>query len=114
MGIVIHLHTITNYIFKKTFCQEVIFNFLNWTFCFFYYILFMISILNILWGIHMKIAIIDDDQNDREYLITYIKNYGQNHPFPFSIDTFSSGELFLKNSMYNEYSIIFVDIYGRN
>lgn len=32
----------------------------------------MISILNILWGIHMKIAIIDDDQNDREYLITYI------------------------------------------
>ena len=59
----------------------------------------------------MKIAIIDDDQNDREYLITYIKNYGQNHPFPFSIDTISSGELFLKNSMYNEYSIIFVDIY---
>lgn len=54
----------------------------------------MISILNILWGIHMKIAIIDDDQNDREYLTTYIKNYGQNHPFPFSIDTFSSGELF--------------------
>ena len=50
----------------------------------------------------MKIAIIDDDQNDREYLTTYIKNYGQNHPFPFSIDTFSSGELFLKNSIYTE------------
>ena len=59
----------------------------------------------------MKIAIIDDDQNDREYLTTYIKNYGQNHPFPFSIDTFSSGELFFKNSIYTEYSIIFVDIY---
>lgn len=54
----------------------------------------MISILNMLWSMHMKIAIIDDDQNDREYLTTYIKNYGQNHPFPFSIDTFSSGELF--------------------
>ena len=59
----------------------------------------------------MKIAIIDDDQNDREYLTTYITNYGQNHPFPFSIDTFSSGELFFKNSIYTEYSIIFVDIY---
>ena len=53
---------------------------------------------------HMKIAIIDDDQNDREYLTTYIKNYGQNHPFPFSIDTFSSGELFLKNSIYKRKS----------
>ena len=71
----------------------------------------MISILNMLWSMHMKIAIIDDDQNDREYLTTYIKNYGQNHPFPFSIDTFSSGELFFKNSIYTEYSIIFVDIY---
>lgn len=59
----------------------------------------------------MKIAIIDDNQKDREYLTKYITTYGQTHSFLFSIDAFPSGELFFKNSFYNDYSIVFVDIY---
>ncbi len=61
----------------------------------------------------MKIAVIDDISTDIELTSKHIHTYFVKHciDMPFAIETFQSGEEFLKVFKRNSYDIIFVDYY---
>lgn len=59
----------------------------------------------------MKIAIIDASIDDQNTLISYLHTYEQQSACSFSIDTFLTGEDFLKNFQPMQYAIIFLDVF---
>ncbi len=59
----------------------------------------------------MKIAIIEDSIEDQTILISYLKTYMESSSLVFSIDTFSSGEEFMKTFTAGKYALIFLDIF---
>ena len=61
----------------------------------------------------MKIAICDDDEQDRENTCNLVNTYLDLHHFHIKIDQFSSGEEFLSGET-GEYGLVFMDIFMKN
>ena len=59
----------------------------------------------------MKIAIVDDDVNDRELLIQLIKASLEHEAYTLDITQFDSGESLLEAFEPEQFDICFLDIY---
>lgn len=61
----------------------------------------------------MKIAIIDDCNEDRTSLTAACLNWADAHNIRLACDCYPDGETFLKNFMHGKYHLLFMDIYMR-
>lgn len=59
----------------------------------------------------MKIALVDDSEQERQELFTYLNEYADNHQLEISIDCFESGEAFLAVFRAGSYDLVFMDIF---
>ena len=59
----------------------------------------------------MRIAIVEDDKKDMEQLVDVIKAYAAGHEISLELDTFASGEDFLRAFAPQKYKLIFFDNY---
>lgn len=58
----------------------------------------------------MKIAVCEDNAQEREAICAYIRDYCEQHGFLASVDSYTSGEALLAAYPEESYSIIFLDI----
>ena len=59
----------------------------------------------------MRISICEDTELDLEYLISYLKRYGECHNLEIEIFTFKRADKFLENLKNNDYDLFFLDIF---
>lgn len=59
----------------------------------------------------MKIAIVEDNQNDLQMLLSFLEEYKLLDASPLMFDLYNSGEEFLKHMKKNQYHAVFMDIY---
>lgn len=59
----------------------------------------------------MRIAIVEDEEKDMLQLTGVLNAYAGNHGLTFAIDTFSSGEAFLRAFAPKKYTLVFFDNY---
>ena len=62
----------------------------------------------------MRIAIVEDDEKDMEHLRSVVDAYAGSRNMPVQIDTFSSGEDFLRAFEPKKYALVFFDNYIGN
>ncbi len=62
----------------------------------------------------MRIAIVEDDERDMKHLVSALDAYACGHGLTFNIDTFSSGEDFLRAFAPQKYRLVFFDNYIGN
>ena len=59
----------------------------------------------------MNIALVDDNESEMIQLRDFLSQFEKQNGLSFSVDYFSSGELFLESFAEYKYSIIFIDVF---
>lgn len=62
-------------------------------------------------SMNIRIAIVDDQEQDRAQLAHYVEKYEKENEIEIAYDTFTSGSDFIKTYKKGTYSLIFLDIY---